>query len=555
MHSVVSTLLRLQRKARLRSQTARFFIGVVLATAFIAAYPMGKVLADNLIAVESERIMQNVALLIILVAGIVSFIGSFLSTFGLLLGEALDEEEQLAALPITFRDVAASRLALVIFRATRAGILVALIGLISAFGATNLVFASNLGATQLISWVIATFITVLLGSLIYSSFGILAALTFGRLVPTRRREITLVIAAIVAAFGAVLVTIRFGSLLASITKEGADTWGRVLLMPVREAFHLQIALQNGGIEPVLRIAGLAAAVALLIWLAIYIWSHLLRHDLEMSARCTRENELATIKHTPSQIGDSVSKLQLTLLDRLTDCFQSSTRAVLVRDFRHMSRTPAVRLRCVMIAIALIFVALTGFQIVWLLLLLYYAPCEIARDALLTTLESDSENLFFLQVVTPKLRTYLTLRSIAGFLITFGATIIMLAIATVLSPDLATDWSALLLRSTLLITAAWLAVECNLLCAALFVTSIESSGKPFVASNAELPIAFCGITITIACTAIDQHQLIKAGTPANILTNLPPWLYTAAIVLLVISVIITPLTLRVAARRMRLRSIG
>ncbi len=555
MHSAAATLLRLQRRASSRSRTLRIFGGITLVSVLVAAYAAGGVLSGTLTADEPERTMLIAAALILLVTALVSCIGSLLSTLGMLLGDALDEEEHLAALPLTFRDVAASRIAMVIFRAIRAGSLAALIVLACAFGASGPGFTSSVGAAQLIFWGIATFIAVLLVSLVYASFGILAALAFGRLVPARRREIALVIAAIAAAFGTVLAVVRFRPLLAGVTLEGAKTWLRAPLIPVRAALRLQIAVQDGGVEPVLLIAGFVAAAALLLWLAIYVWSRLLRHDLESSARPYSEKARTAVTNAPARSIGSSSTFKSTLLDRLAGRIQPPTRAVLVRDIRHMSRTTTVRLRCTMLAIALLVVALIGFNPVWLLLLLYYAASEIARDALMATLESDGQNLFFLQVVTPGLRTYLMLRGIAGFLITFGALIFMLALTTVLSPYLTADGPSLLLRSTLLAAAAWLAVESNILCAAVFVPNLESSGKPIEASTTELPVAVCGAAVALACAATDLHMLGTAGASGNILANLPPWLYAVAAALLVAGVIITPLTLRDAARRMRIRSIG
>jgi hypothetical protein len=221
----------------------------------------------------------------------------------------------------------------------------------------------------------------------------------------------------------------------------------------------------------------------------------------------------------------------------------------------MSRTTAVRLRCIMLAIAVPVLALTGFNPLWLLLLLYYAPAEIARDTLLATLESDGENLFFLQVVTPGIKSYLMLRGIAGFVIAFGAMIILLALATVLSPDLTAGGAALLMRTTMLAVAVWLAVECNILCSAIFVPSLESSNMPVTASTAELPILACGVPVAVVCAAIDLHLFGGAGAVGFILADFAPWVYAAAALLLAAGVLMTPLVLRTAARRMRLRSIG
>lgn len=552
MASVAATLLRLRWRARSRGSAGRIFSGAMLAAGLLAAYVLGQGLSVHLAAGEPAHAQRLVASLLLLVAGFASFAGAFLSTLSLLLREAHAEDEHLAALPLTFRDLAASRLAVLTARAVCGTGLLMLVGLAGALGVWGSGFIASAGKVQLAVWSMATVVSLLVEVLVFVAIGTLSALAFGWLVPPHRRELALIAAALGTALAAVLATLRLGPLLATATTAELGVWLGGPLAPVRAALRLQLAVQAGGLEGVVHTLGFCAAAAILLWLAMRVWARLLRYDLESAARPAHQHTPAAAIPVPRTRRGSRPFHESTLLERFFGGFPTPARAVLIRDLRQMGRSPAVRLRSGMLAISLLALAVTGFQPFWLLLLLYYAASELARDVLLRTLEEEGENLFFLQVVTPGLKGYLRMRALAGFLITAGASLILLTVATLLSPALTASIWALLARSILLMATAWLAVSTSLVCAALFVPDPESSGEQLALSPAELPVAVCGAGIALGCAVIDLRYL----TPSDTVSALQIWLIiVVAAGLLATALAASPLALSVAARRMQRRSVG
>lgn len=555
MHSSVLTLLRLQRRANSRSRAASIVTVVIFSGLLVVAYLAGSTLSSRLPADEPESTLLSIATLIILLSSVVAIIISILTVLNMLLDQKRETETALAALPVTFRDVAASKLAVVFFAVIQAGLLTTLMGLSIGLGATGLDLLTNIDPARILQWVVSILIAVILGSLAYSSFGVLIALLFGRIVPPRRREIALIATALAVALGAVLTAVRIGTILTSIKATEGLLWLEVLLAPVRASLRMHTALQGDAAGSVLYLALFSSSIAILAWIASRIWTRLLRHDLLSSSHLRDGSALPSSYTDRAKSSKQAKPYSQTLSGRLIGRLQPTIRAILACDLKQMSRTPAVRIRVVTLSIALLVLAATGKPQIWILLLLYYAPIEIARDSLLGILENEGRNLFFIQVVTPGLRTYLKLRCIAGFIITFTASILIFAVISTISPSIIISGSAVLLRIALITIISWLAAECTILCSALFIPSLESSSSTTTINPAELPILASGFVIALISVSIDLRVSGTLAEPNNILGDLPGWTPLLGLGLLVVGIAMTPLALSISARRMRLRSIG
>ncbi len=550
MANTVVTLLRLRHRARSGAPAARWIRGAILAAAVVLAYVLGRSLAGDLAQDAPARALRIAETGLAILAAFISLLGAFVSTLGSVLREEREEDEHLLALPLTFRAAAASRLAEITLNAMRAAALAAVIVLAGTFGVWSAGPGASFVGSGLAAWCISTFLAVLLEALALSSIGALAALLLSGLVPAARREIALIVATLALLAGALLVALEFGPRLLSASPAEAAAWLRVPLVPVRATLRLQRAAQAGGVEPFLMAAGFVATALVLFGCAVSSWARLLRRDLESAARSDPERWYSAAG-SPGRASAEKSPWLQWLCSRLP----VSTRAVIVRDLRLVNRTPAVRWRIGMLAAALLALSLAGFQQFWLVLLLYYAPGEIAREALHRGLEEEGENLFFLQVVTGGLVGYLRMRLAAGFLITFVSALLLLAGATLVSPALNADLPGLLLRPTLLAAVAWLAVVGGVVCIAVFVPDLESAGKPLSVSPAELPATMLLLVSALLCASIDQWSLDYRGTPGIAGISLPAWTLVAGAGILLSGIASTPLLLRAAAERLRRRSIG
>lgn len=552
MSSIAGIVLRMQWRARTPAWASRFLGAISLVTTLVIAYIMGERLSTYTIVIEQVNVLQAVTILIVLIIPLISLPIAFFSTFTMLLPMERKEDEYLAAILLSYGAIAKSRIAFIVYKVV---IVMTWLTLIMYFGTAGVLHSSlrliNM-LSELVSWGFITYLTVLMETVVCIFIGILAALLFGRMVTALRREVALIVLVLIAVLVCVVAIVQIDVWVTG--SMGIKTWLNVLLTLSRFPLYIQNSMQFSWINTALYSMGLVVISLPLFEIMAKVWADVQRHDLETQMQKIEEvSYTAPVALSSEEFDEDNSLSELTLVDRIVSLLPSPFRAIFVRDLLQIIRTPAVRVRIAMLAIALLALSATGINPLWVILFLYYAPSEIARDALLQALEDEGENFFFLQVIYPGLRGYLELRSLAGFLITFGATTLLFVIATLISKSLNNDIPDLIIRLILVGSAAWIAVVSTILCAALFIPDLQSSGKTTLTmSPATLPTVIIGLVIAITCTMIDLNYI----STEHMINIAHPFAHKSLLHLafLFIVIILTPIGLRYASYRLGLRNL-
>ncbi|RMG44071.1 MAG: hypothetical protein D6723_19750, partial [Acidobacteria bacterium] len=352
---------------------------LVLGVVYVAGRKSALFLATE----EPDRLLKLGGDITILMIVFVSLLGALTSTLTLLLGDARTEEEFLLSLPVRLADLAAVRLAEVMIRSLRLALVMGVWAITAGWGVWSVNPPGGWAASRLVLWSVAMLLAALSGASLAASCGILAGLLWGRIIPPARREVALIGMSLLLLSGGAVLIARWSSLLRGLRVTDDRAWATLFLIPLWILSRLNEGIVKGTAESLWLGGGLALLTGMLLWLAARMWAHLTRHDMEVMARPDQWMGGVQPRHQ-SRLSARIDGGPV--VDRLLRLVPISLRAVLLRDLKQASRMPMLRLRLGMLTAALVGLVAAGFQLFWIQLLLYYAPSEIGRDMLLTTLE-------------------------------------------------------------------------------------------------------------------------------------------------------------------------